>query len=159
MIIEPVSHLLLIGGSVGSARSPVDSGGDRRGREKGDSDIRRLVLVIALAATMVMAIAGTALAGEVNGSKNGRDGSWAIPAPSHAASACVYSGLEDSEMDGVVPGAHGVVQNWGHSKDATFILDSVGASYVEFDGEAFGLPTGTIVVEGCHPHLGLDGEG
>lgn len=61
-------------------------------------------------------------------------------------------------MDGVVQCAHGIVQNWVHSKDAPFILDSVGASHVEIDGEASGLPPGTIVVGG-NKHLGLDGGG
>jgi hypothetical protein len=117
--------------------------------------MKRPLWMMALAVVMVMAMAGPALAGEVNGSKNGKDGSWAIPAPSHAASACVYSGLEDSELSGEVQGLHGVVQNWGHSKDAPFILDSRGASYVEIDGEAFGAPAGTVVVEGCNPHLGV----
>lgn len=115
--------------------------------------MRRSLLVIALAAIVVLALASTALAGEVNGSKNGKDGSWSIPAPDHAASACVYSGLEDSELSGAVQGLHGVVQNWGHSKDAPFILDSRGASYVEIDGTAFGLPEGTIVIDGCNAHL------
>lgn len=125
------------------------------GEQQKGALMRRSLVVMALAAAMLIAMAGTALAGEVNGSKNGKDGSWAIPAPSHAASACVYSGLEDSELSGEVQGLHGVVQNWGHSKDAPFILDSRGASYVEFDGEVFGLPAGTVIVEGCNPHLGI----
>lgn len=120
--------------------------------------MRRSLMLVALVTVMVIAMAGTALAGEVNGSKNGKDGSWAIPAPSHAASACVYSGLEDSELSGEVQGLHGVVQNWGHTKDAPFILYSRGASYVEIDGTAFGLPEGTVVVDGCNANLELGGE-
>lgn len=113
--------------------------------------MRRSLFVVALAAAMVVAMAGTALAGEVNGSKNGKDGSWAIPAPTHAASACVYSGLEDSELSGAVQGLHGVVQNWGHTKDSPFVLDSRGASWVLLDFSAFG---GGIVEEGCNPQVG-----
>lgn len=116
--------------------------------------MKRSLGMIGLVAVLVMAMAGPALAGEVNGSKNGKDGTWAIPAPSHAASACVYSGLEDSELSGEVQGLHGVVQNWGHTKDAPFILESRGASYVEIDGAVFGAP-GVVIVEGCNPHLGL----
>jgi hypothetical protein len=93
-------------------------------------------------------VAGPAFAGEVNGSNNGKDGTWAIPAPSHAVSACVYSGLEDSELSGEVQGVHGVVQNWGHSKDAPFILDSRDASHAEIDGEVFTYSTVTNVPAG-----------
>lgn len=117
--------------------------------------MKRSLLLVALAAIMVISMAGTAFAGEVNGSKNGKDGTWSIPAPTHAASACVYSGLEDSELSGAVQGLHGVVQNWGHTKDAPFILYSRGASYVEIDGAAFGFP-GVVVVEGCNAHLALE---
>jgi hypothetical protein len=115
--------------------------------------MRRSIVVALVAALMVAATATTAFAGEVNGSKNGKDGSWAIPAPEHAASACVYSGLEDGELSGAVQGIHGVVQNWGHTRDFPFILDSRGASWVQIDGAAFGMP-GVVVEEGCNPHGG-----
>lgn len=118
--------------------------------------MKRSLWVVAIAAALVMAMTGSALAGEVTGSKNGKDGSWATPAPEHAASACVYSGLEDSELSGAVQGLHGVVQNWGHTKDAPFILDSRGASYVVIDATVFGAPEGTVVTEGCNPHLGIE---
>lgn len=103
---------------------------------------------------MVIAMTGTAFAGEVNGGKNAKDGSWSTPAPSHAASSCVYSGLEDSEMDGAVPGIHGQVQNWGHTKDDPIVLDSKGASWVLLDFSFLGFG---IVEEGCNPHVGGQG--
>lgn len=116
--------------------------------------MKRTLLVAVAAAMMVTAMAGTALAGEVTGSQNGKDGSWSTPAPSHAASACVYSGLEDSEMDGAVQGARGVVQNWGHTKDEPIIVDSIGASWVQIDLSFLGYG---IVEEGCNPHVGGEG--
>ncbi len=117
--------------------------------------MKRALLVAVTAAAMIMALTGTALAGEVTGSQNGKDGTWATPAPSRAASACVYSGLEDSEMSGAVRGARGEVQNWGHTKDDPAVLDSLGASWVQVDLSFLGYG---IVEEGCNPHVG-GGEG
>ncbi|MBL0749914.1 hypothetical protein [Nocardioides baculatus] len=48
----------------------------------------RLIRISAVAAGVVLATAGAASAGEVNG--KGKD----IPAPEHAASECVFSGLD-----------------------------------------------------------------
>jgi hypothetical protein len=53
--------------------------------------MKRLIASCAVAAGLMVAGAGVASAGEVNG--NGRD----IPAPTHAASECVYSGLDTAD--------------------------------------------------------------
>lgn len=50
--------------------------------------MKRLIGSCVLAAGLVVSGAGAATAGEVNG--NGQD----IPAPQHAASECVFSGLD-----------------------------------------------------------------
>ena len=70
-----------------------------------------------------------------------------------AGSALVMA-MAGPALAGEVQGLHGVVQNWGHTKDAPIILDSRGASYVEFDGTFFELGEGTMIVEGCNPHVG-----
>jgi hypothetical protein len=66
----------------------------------------------------------------------------------------VYSGLEDSEMDGAVPGVHGTVQNWGHTWNSGVVVDSPdnhGAAQVwlDYGGGAF--------LWGCNPHVGAEG--
>jgi hypothetical protein len=58
--------------------------------------MKRLIASCAVAAGLVLAGAGGASAGEVNG--NGED----IPAPDHAASECVFSGLDSEDNVGEV---------------------------------------------------------
>ena len=61
--------------------------------------MRRLMGSCAIAAGLVLAGAGVAHAGEVNG--NGED----IPAPGNAASECVFSGLDtEDSIEGNPPG-------------------------------------------------------
>ncbi|WP_242530367.1 hypothetical protein [Nocardioides aromaticivorans] len=50
--------------------------------------MKRLLVSFAAAAGLAIGVSGTAYAGEVNG--NGED----IPAPTHAASECVFSGQD-----------------------------------------------------------------
>lgn len=115
--------------------------------------MRRLLLVAAFAALMVMASA-PAFAGEVTGSGKGGPSKDGIPgAVGNGRSACLYSGLEDGGDYPGQPAGPGVVQNWGHTKDAPIVLDSRGASWVLLDFTAFG---GGIVEEGCNPHVGHD---
>lgn len=95
-------------------------------------------IVSAAVAVGVLAAPTAAFAGEVTG--NGK------PLTIHGRSACVYSGLEDN--DGQAPVVPGVVQNWGHTKDAPIIISSKGASSVTLD---FGFGP---VTEGCNPHVG-----
>jgi hypothetical protein len=115
--------------------------------------IRLFALTVCVTAIVGVG-ASAALAGEVNGSKNGKDGSWAIPGAQNASSACAFSGLEDSELEGAVPGIHGVVQNWGHTKDSGAVVDNPdnhGAALVHLD---FG---GGEFIWGCNPHVGAAG--
>ena len=53
--------------------------------------VKRVMVGCAMAAGLVLAGAGAASAGEVNG--NGED----IPAPTQSASECVFSGLDTSD--------------------------------------------------------------
>jgi len=73
--------------------------------------MRRYLLVIALAATMVIASAGAAFAGEVKGPP-GSDPTNYTAARTHANSICAYSGLNDYP-DGSQSGPPGRVQSFG----------------------------------------------
>lgn len=55
--------------------------------------MKRLVVSFAAAAGLTIGMSGTAYAGEVNG--NGED----IPAPTKAASECVFSGQDTADAD------------------------------------------------------------
>jgi hypothetical protein len=67
----------------------------------------------AVCAAAIFGMSTSAFAGEVTG--NGK------PIAIHARSACVYSGLEDNNPgSGIVE--PGVVQNWGHTKDAPVVV-------------------------------------
>lgn len=106
-----------------------------------------------LCAATVIGVGGVATAGEVTGSGKGGPNGDGIPGGiGRAASACVFSGLEDFDGAGVQPGT---VQNWGHFEDDPIlveILESRGASYVRMIVD-FGF--GPIEVElGCNPHVG-----
>ena len=116
--------------------------------------MRRATLMIGLVVTLVMAFAQVAWAGEVTGSgKGGPEGDGRPGAVAHGRSACLFSGLEDFDLE--QPPDPGVVQNWGHTKDAPIVLDSRGASWVQLDiSEFVGEEPGTVVVEeGCNPTL------
>lgn len=115
------------------------------------------MLLVALVVALVMAMAGTALAGEVTGSGKGGPNHDAIPgAVGNGRSACLYSGLEDGgDYPGQPEGPCAPPQNWGHSHGVEgLVLFSRGASYVELNGEFFGAPAGTVIIEGCNPHVG-----
>ena len=117
--------------------------------------MKKVLLAASLALLLVLSVAGPALAGEVTGSgKGGPNGDGVPGAKMHGKSACLYSGLED--FDNEQAPEPGQVQNWGHSKDAPFILDSRGASWVLIDATVFGAPPGTTVEEGCNPHSLVD---
>ena len=60
--------------------------------------MRRYLLVVALAAVMVMASAGAALAGEVKGPPNQDNNTNVTAAPANANSACAFSGLNDFDL-------------------------------------------------------------
>jgi hypothetical protein len=97
------------------------------------------------AAALTVATAGTAMAGEVTGNNK------PTPIRDTANSACAFSGLDDN-----VPGTGqvipGVVQNWGHTKDAPIIVSSKGASSVTIDFTGV-FPGGGLVTEGCNAKL------
>jgi hypothetical protein len=60
--------------------------------------MRRYLLVLALAATMVLASAGAAFAGEVKGPWiDGEYNENVTQAGEHARSACAFSGLNDND--------------------------------------------------------------
>ena len=94
-------------------------------------------LFAAAVATAGILIPSTAFAGEVTGSGK--------PITINARSACAFSGLEDFDGAGVDPG---VVQNWGHTKDAPVVVAAPrGASDVTLnfgDGD---------FQEGCNANL------
>jgi hypothetical protein len=71
--------------------------------------MRKPVLSAALAAALVVAMGGTAFAGEITG--NGK------PTPingGQAGSICAFSGQNDDPTGGGDPFEDGRVQNWGH---------------------------------------------
>jgi hypothetical protein len=71
--------------------------------------MRKPVLSAALAAALVLAMGGTAFAGEITG--NGK------PTPingGQAGSICAFSGQNDDPTGGGDPFQDGRVQNWGH---------------------------------------------
>ena len=71
--------------------------------------MRKPVLGAALAAALVVAMGGTAFAGEITG--NGK------PTPindGRAGSICAFSGQNDDPTGGGDPFEDGRVQNWGH---------------------------------------------
>jgi hypothetical protein len=108
-------------------------------------ELKTALVGTACAATLTVAVAGTAMAGEVTGNNK------ATPIRDRANSACAFSGLDDNNPGtGVV--IPGVVQNWGHTKDAPLVIESKGASSVTLD---FGMifPGGPVVTEGCNAHL------
>jgi hypothetical protein len=74
--------------------------------------MKRLLVVAAFVAVLVLAVASGAFAGEVKGppgtSSNG-DPQYDTQGPAHAASACVYSGLNDYNQGQVET----QTQNWG----------------------------------------------
>jgi hypothetical protein len=73
----------------------------------------RFGVALSVAAVVLSLGAGAALGGEVTG--NGK------PITIHANSSCAFSGLDDNHPGTgiVVPG---VVQNWGHAKDAPVVI-------------------------------------
>ena len=101
--------------------------------------MKKALLGAALCASLLLGFSAVASAGEVTG--NGK----AITINSR--SACAYSGLEDNNPgSGIVE--PGVVQNWGHSKDAPVVVAAPrGASDVTLD---FG---GGPFSEGCNARL------
>lgn len=100
--------------------------------------MKSMKLVVAAAvATAGILIPSTAFAGELTGGGK--------PIPVNAKSACAFSGLEDFDGAGVDPG---VVQNWGHTKDAPVVVSAPrGASDVTLN---FG---GGDFQEGCNANL------
>ena len=115
------------------------------------------VVGAAVCAAAVIGFGSSALAGEVTGSgKGGPNGDGTPGGIGRARSACVYSGLED--YDGLAPATPGVVQNWGHVANDSFITilsAPKGASevFVRLNIPAeFGGPIETWV--GCNPNVG-----
>lgn len=122
---------------------PNANGETDLGRRRGLLMVRRLTkrLGIAVSVTAVVLSLGAsaAFAGEVTGNGN--------PITIHANSACAFSGLEDNNPgSGIVE--PGVVQNWGHAKDAPVVVAAPrGASDVTLN---FGFGN---FQEGCNAHL------
>ncbi|WP_442575138.1 hypothetical protein ACSBPH_15105 [Microbacterium sp. F51-2R] len=97
---------------------------------------KKLMLGIAVGTMLALGGAGGAFAGEIGG--NGQE----TQGPSHANSACVYSGLEDGSEGG--PSGPGVTQNWGQiPQELRKAWSTRGASQVN-------TPFGE---EGCNAHL------
>jgi hypothetical protein len=95
--------------------------------------MRKPVLSAALAAALVVAMGGTAFAGEITG--NGK------PTPingGQAGSICAFSGQNDDPTGGGDPFEDGRVQNWGHvvgDAKTLFATDSKGISSLAKTGE------------------------
>src|SRR3954469_22432541 len=94
----------------------------------GSSEMLRKLVGGAVCAVAVLAMGGSAFAGEITGSGKGGPNGDGRPAAtqSHAPSARAFSGLDDAR------GYNGDVQNFGHIDDPAFIsVTSVrGAAYV-----------------------------
>jgi hypothetical protein len=94
---------------------------------------RALAAAAAVGMVLVLGTGSTAGAGEITG--NGK----VTPARDNARSLCAFSGLEDNDLESpVVPG---VVQNWGHVKQAFGLTGGANSVQTPF-GE-----------EGCNAHL------
>ena len=94
------------------------------------------MLGIAVGAVIALGSAGGAFAGEING--NGDP----TPARDNARSLCVFSGLEDFDLE--EPVSPGTVQNWGTvPKELRDQVSVHGAAQVDL----FGFE------EGCNAHL------
>jgi hypothetical protein len=95
--------------------------------------MRKTFVGVVVCAAVVLGAGSAAFAGEIAGNGAGTAG------PAHAASLCVFSGLEDFDL--LEPVQPGVVQNFGQLK------------------HAFGIPGGADSVqtpfgeEGCNAHL------
>jgi hypothetical protein len=104
----------------------------------------------AVCAVAVLAMGGSAFAGEITGSGKGGPNGDGRPAATqgHAQSACAFSGLDDAR------GYNGDVQNFGHIDDPAFIsVTSVrGAAYVIAVLDFGGGPVELQI--GCNPHAG-----
>jgi hypothetical protein len=112
--------------------------------------MKKLVVATVLSASVIVGMGSSVFAGEITGSGKGGPNHDGTPGGiGRAASACVFSGLEDGA------GVPGTVQNWGHvADDPVFveIVSSKGASevtvWVDFGGGPF------LVTIGCNPHAG-----
>jgi hypothetical protein len=130
---------------VAVARCRADANGETDlGRRRGYLRmVRRFMtrfgVALSVAAVVLSLGASAAFGGEVTG--NGK------PITIHANSACAFSGLDDNYPGtGIVE--PGVVQNWGHTKDAPVVVAAPrGASDVTLN---FGFGN---FQEGCNAHL------
>jgi hypothetical protein len=112
--------------------------------------MRKSIVGAAICAAAVLSVGTSVFAGEVTGKGRGGPNGDGIPGSvEHGRSECLYSGLED--FDGEQPAEPGVVQNWGHTKDAPIVLDSRGASWVLLVN-VFGIPDVETVELGCNAH-------
>jgi hypothetical protein len=111
--------------------------------------MKKTLVGAAVCAVLILGSGGAAFAGEVNGNGDPTRGG------DNARSACVYSGLEDGAEDPTAPSGPGVVQNWGHAKNATgpITAESVrGAAEVLVTVQS---PEGSFTFTwGCNPHVG-----
>ena len=117
--------------------------------------MRRLLAVAGCTAAIVGLGAGSAFAGEITGSgKGGPNGDGVPGGIGNAASACVFSGLEDGAA------TPGIVQNYGHRADDPFfgtVLEQRGASTLTLFIHPPGAPPeGILTTLGCNPHAGSE---
>ena len=97
--------------------------------------MKKALVGAAMCAALIFGSSGAAFAGEIGGSGKGTQG------PEHANSLCVYSGLEDFNLESPVD--PGVTQNWGQiPKEIRDQISVNGAARVN----AFGNE------EGCNAH-------
>jgi len=97
--------------------------------------MKKTLVGAAICAALIFGSSGAAFAGEIGGNGQGTQG------PEHANSLCVFSGLEDFDLQ--APVDPGVTQNWGQiPKEFRDQISVNGAARVSFFGEE----------EGCNAH-------
>ena len=78
--------------------------------------ISTILVATAAASAALVLTAGSAHAGEINGTGKPADGKGL--GTLHAKSICAFSGLEDGDGAGFPGPGNAPPQNWGHSKEA-----------------------------------------
>jgi hypothetical protein len=107
--------------------------------------MKRFLTITAVTAAFTLAGAGTAFAGEINGTGNPPGGQGLGSA--HANSICAFSGLEDGDGAGFPGPGNAPPQNWGHVRQ--FLTGTLGLTPAQI--KASGEQPG----DSCNGHTGF----